>query len=434
MHPLTLLTLLLPLLPPTHAAAITSPNTDPNTPTPTPTPLTYTHHKVLRVPYDAYSAHASTLAGLAETLNDSPQGAGHADILVAPENVQQVEALGLGGRVLHEDLGADLRAEESQGIEATTPSDAFFTSYHPYATHITFLASLQAAYPSRSELVSAGASYEGRNISGIHFWGSAGKGRRPAVVLHATVHAREWVTTLVNEFVAWRLLEGYEANATVRAWVDKYDFFVFPVVNPDGFMYTQTQQRLWRKNRQPNGSSGRGSSCAGTDINRNWDAGWATPGGASTDPCAEDYRGSAPGSAPETVALSAQLASVAKAQGVKLYVDWHSYSQLWMWPYGYTCSKLAANNAALESLATRAVAAIKATSGKTFTAGPICETIYAASGSSVDYVNDVVQADYVYTAELRDTGTYGFVLPADQIRPAAEEVWAALGVVLAGME
>lgn len=56
-----------------------------------------------------------------------------------------------------------------------------------------------------------------------------------------------------------------------------------------GFVYTQTNTRLWRKNRVP-GSGG----CYGTDINRNWNAGWALTGGASTDPCAETYKGMFP--------------------------------------------------------------------------------------------------------------------------------------------
>ena len=54
-----------------------------------------------------------------------------------------------------------------------------------------------------------------------------------------------------------------------------------------GFVYSQTTDRLWRKNRQTTS----GSSCLGHDINRNWPYMWNVPGGASTDPCAEDFKG-----------------------------------------------------------------------------------------------------------------------------------------------
>lgn len=75
---------------------------------------------------------------------------------------------------------------------------SWFNSYHPYADHIQFLNDLQSAFPSNSEIVVAGNSIEGRPITGLHFYGSAGKGVKPAVVLHGTVHAREWITTLVS--------------------------------------------------------------------------------------------------------------------------------------------------------------------------------------------------------------------------------------------
>lgn len=66
--------------------------------------------------------------------------------------------------------------------------------------------------------------------------------------------------------------------------------------------------------------------------------------------------------------------------------------------------------------------------------GPVCQTIYQASGSSVDYANDVVRSQYTFTAELRDTGRYGFVLPANQIRPTSEEMWAGIKYLLANMK
>jgi hypothetical protein len=93
-----------------------------------------------------------------------------------------------------------------------------------------------------------------------------------------------------------------------------------------GFIYTQTTDRMWRKNRQ----STPGSSCIGHDINRNWPYQWAVSGGASTNPCAEDFKGKAEGDAPETAVLSAWLKKTKAAQGIKLYIDWHSYSQLFM--------------------------------------------------------------------------------------------------------
>ncbi len=53
-------------------------------------------------------------------------------------------------------------------------------------------------------------------------------------------------------------------------------------------------------------------------------------GGASTDPCAEDYKGVSAGDTPEAVTLSSWLKATKAAQGLKLFIDYHSYSQLFM--------------------------------------------------------------------------------------------------------
>lgn len=93
-----------------------------------------------------------------------------------------------------------------------------------------------------------------------------------------------------------------------------------------GFLYTQSSDRLWRKNRQTNS----GSSCVGRDINRNWNYMWNVPGGASTDPCADDYKGVSAGDTVEFKALSSYIQNLKNTQGLKLYIDYHSYSQLFM--------------------------------------------------------------------------------------------------------
>lgn len=89
-------------------------------------------------------------------------------------------------------------ANAKAAAAAALPSFSWFSAYHPYADHLTFLKSLQAAFPSNSELITAGTSYEGRTIQGIHLWGSGGKGSKPAIYYHGNVHAREWITSMVS--------------------------------------------------------------------------------------------------------------------------------------------------------------------------------------------------------------------------------------------
>lgn len=75
----------------------------------------------------------------------------------------------------------------------------WFTAYHAYADHLSWLDDVQAAFPDNSEIVNApGLTFEGRNITGIHLWGSGGKSSKPAIHYTATVHAREWIATMVR--------------------------------------------------------------------------------------------------------------------------------------------------------------------------------------------------------------------------------------------
>lgn len=75
---------------------------------------------------------------------------------------------------------------------------------------------------------------QGRALTGIHIWGSGGKGSKPAILIHGTVHAREWITTMTTEYFAWQLLTKYASDASVKSLVDKYDYYIIPAVNPDG--------------------------------------------------------------------------------------------------------------------------------------------------------------------------------------------------------
>lgn len=78
------------------------------------------------------------------------------------------------------------------------PSLTWFNSYHAYADHVKFFTDLSAAFPQNSEIFNVGTSSQGRNIFGIHLWGSGGKGSKPAVYFHGSVHAREWIAGMVS--------------------------------------------------------------------------------------------------------------------------------------------------------------------------------------------------------------------------------------------
>ena len=105
--------------------------------------------------------------------------------------------------------------------------------------------------------------------------------------------------------------------------------WVAPMVNPDGHEHTRTQDRLWRKNRRrnPDGS-------IGVDPNRNYGYMWGTlnVNTSSHVPVDETYVGPRAFSEPETRAVR-NLVARELFGGVLTY---HSYSQLILYPWGYT--------------------------------------------------------------------------------------------------
>jgi murein tripeptide amidase MpaA len=363
-----------------------------------------------------------------------PKENGVIDLVVPPEHLAAFDKAtnGLHTEVMHEDLGASVAVEGAFVPHTTGAVDlTWFNSYHSYDDHLKWLNDLQAAFPSNSEIIVSGKSSQGRPITGIHLYGSSGKNNKPAIVWHGTVHAREWITTMVVEYLTYSLLSNYTTDPQIKQFVDSYDFHIFPVANPDGFIYAQTTDRMWRKNRVPSSSS----SCVGTDINRNWDAFWDVPGGSSTNPCAQDYRGISPADQSETRAHQDYLQKLhALPNGIKVFTDFHSYSQLFMTPYGYTCNAVPPNNDEHQRLAKAFATALQGVSGTRFTTGPVCTTIYQTSGASGDYAYDKAKAEFAFAAELRDTGRFGFVLPPAQILPSGIETFAGYRALLANLK
>lgn len=240
-------------------------------------------------------------------------------------------------------------------------------------------------------------------------------------LFEAQIHAREWVSAPTVAYIATQLVDGYGSNSEVTSILDSVEFVIIPVANPDGYAYTWSDSRLWRKNRRINS----GSSCVGVDLNRNWDAAWSGPG-ASNNPCSDTYYGTSAFSEAESKTVSDYV----KAQGPFLVgIDFHAYAQIVMRPYGYTKSN-PVGVTELQENAKGMADAIKKESGMVYTPEPAAQ-LYVASGGADDWMFDKGSCKQAFTFELRDTGRYGFVLPANQIVPNGKEVWEAMRFLLA---
>ncbi|GBN61476.1 Carboxypeptidase B [Araneus ventricosus] len=114
-----------------------------------------------------------------------------------------------------------------------------------------------------------------------------------------------------------------------------------------------------------------------------------------------------------------------------LFLDFHSYSQRWSTPYGYT-AKLPPNYREQKRLAEVAIRALELVNGTKYTTGSTDKITYTIAGGARDWVFDVICPKYAYVIELRDKGQYGFILPRRFILPTGIETWE--GVKAMGLD
>jgi len=388
-------------------------------------------HKVLRLslaPHHLSSVHSAVpqYADWWKAPASNSTGVSLADLRVTSEEYAHVAdalaAQGIKFSVMIDDIQALMDLEKVPAVNSA--ADPWFLKYHNYADTVGWLKQLAQNYSSIADLVTIGTSYGGKTIYGLHITGNREQANpdKPKIFNDGGIHAREWIAPATVGYLLHQLVSRYSTDPQVKKYVDNIDWTMVPIFNVDGYDYTWTTNRMWRKTRAPNA----GSSCIGTDPCRNAGTGWGGPG-ASTDPCSDTYRGKAAYDQKEVKAI---IDYVKQLGNVKYYNNYHSYSQLWMGPFGYTASLPPAADFAKQQAAGKAAAtAIKASHGLTYAQGPVYATIYPASGILCDAAYKEAGVILSYTCELRDTGRYGFILPPEQIVPQGEEIWAATAAI-----
>ncbi|XP_060699096.1 carboxypeptidase A1-like [Hemiscyllium ocellatum] len=348
------------------------------------------------------------------------------DIQVPREHVQSVKAFfefnGIGYSTLIEDLQLLLDEEKKEMIlsrHKERKSQTFnYASYHTLEEIYTWMDSFVASNSGLVSKMQIGTTFENRPIYVLRF--STGGINRPAIWINFGIHAREWISPATSLWLANKFVSEYGKDTSVTSLLNTMDLYLELVTNPDGFQFTHTNNRMWRKTR----SKHVGLACTGVDPNRNFDANFGGPG-ASGNSCSSTYYGPYANSEKEVKAI----VDFVKSHGnFKVFIDVHSYSQLLMFPYGYTSTK-PKDYAELLDLSKISVTSLASLYGTDYRYGPIFTTIYQSSGSSIDWAYDQ-GIKYAFCFELRDTGRYGFILPANQIIPTAEETYLGLMEIL----
>ncbi|MFF3324600.1 M14 family metallopeptidase [Streptomyces sp. NPDC002889] len=245
-------------------------------------------------------------------------------------------------------LGHTLRALPAPAARRATGEVTPFdfpsadSRYHNYAEMTAEINQRIAQYPSIMSKRVIGKSYQGRDIVAIKVSDNvATDENEPEVLFTHHQHAREHLTVEMALYLLRELGEDYGTDSRITNAVNGREIWIVPDLNPDGGEYdiATGSYRSWRKNRQPN----TGSSYVGTDMNRNWNYKWGCCGGSSGSTSSETYRGRTPESAPEVKVIADFVRGrvVGGKQQIKTGIDFHTYSELVLWPFGYTTANTA---------------------------------------------------------------------------------------------
>jgi len=353
---------------------------------------------------------------------------GKTDVMVAPEEesvfLLLLQKNGIKYEIKINDVQSLIDEEKTENDRAKLRSGSKRIGWDNYARFSEMEAFIQELPQMNSiaSVESIGQSYEGRNIYAVKI--SNSPNNRKAILIDANIHAREWITSATATWFVNQLVTNtsqYEASH-----LNGIDYYILPNINPDGYEYSHTSDRMWRKTRSVNS----GSTCRGCDPNRNFPFQFGGEG-TSSSPCSDTFKGRSALSETETKAVADYITRL-QNQNVNLmaYVSFHSYGQLWLLPWGYTANKYPEDYAQQLSLGNDVLNAIRGVHGTRYVTGTGADVLYGVGGASDDYAKSV-GIKYTITAEMRDNGRYGFVLPPEQIIANAQEITAGLSVVAA---
>ncbi|XP_028584317.2 mast cell carboxypeptidase A-like [Podarcis muralis] len=315
----------------------------------------------------------------------------------------------------YEILFQNLQEEIDKQLERNSPDSYSYTKYNEWHKISAWTARMAEKKPKLISRLQIGKTFENRPMYILQV--GKQKDSKKAIFMDCGIHAREWISPAFCQWFVKEAIRTYGKDKFMTNLLDNMKFYILPVLNIDGYIWSWTSDRCWRKNR----SNVTSNKCIGVDLNRNFDAAWGTVD-ASKDPCTENFCGPSAESEPETKAVATFIRS--HLSSIKAYLSIHSYSQMILFPYGYTLNK-APNHDELNELAKKASQAIASLYGKKYKYGTSALTIYPSSGCSDDWAyNQGIK--YSFTFELRDRGKYGFFLPESEIKPTCQEIMLAV--------
>ena len=231
---------------------------------------------------------------------------------------------------------ADLKPWSLAGLDEIDPE------YHTYEEYTETLEQYAGDYPSLCKLDSIGHAQQfPRTIWSMKISDNPAVEEDELAILYIGVHhACEVMGGETLLYMIGHLLENYGTDPEITAWIDDYEIFFVPLLNPDGnFAVTEGISYFWRKNARDidgdsiyyefTGGTWWSDDTEGIDLNRNYDWFWDT--GGTSNPWSYYYRGESAFSESETQALR----DLALEQHFVTGISFHSYGEVIIYPWDY---------------------------------------------------------------------------------------------------
>ncbi len=345
---------------------------------------------------------------------------GEIELVVDGRERAALTRAGVPFTLVHPDLAGfyGSRLTPREAIRGTPPLGAWLTpqfgagsmgGYYTFAEVASVLDQIHAAYPGlTSAKFSIGTTGQGRTLWAMKISDNPGTDEsEPEVRFDAMHHAREPQSMQSTIWLMLALLERYGTDALSTYLVNEREIWFVPCVNPDGYEHNRSTNPggggLWRKNRRANAGGS-----IGVDLNRNYAHQWGFDNsGSSGSGSSETYRGTAAASEPEVAAMQAFILSRNFATAVSA----HTYSDLWLWPWGYIAAA-PPNNAEYVEIGDLC------TLETDWLRGPAGAVLYLANGVTDDY-DHALKGTISFTPEIGNDSD-GFWPPTGRIVPLAE--------------